>query len=153
MNRIREILLPEQILLNVKATTRDEAIQMVAGSLQGDTRIIDWPRFQSTLSECARSSRINIGLGLTIPHNRTSSVATMVMAFGRLSEPIHRGAASIRFVLVIGIPETMDADYLRLVGGLMRAFKDDELRRRLETAQTPEAVLSTFERVETKLVS
>jgi mannitol/fructose-specific phosphotransferase system IIA component (Ntr-type) len=152
MNRIREILLPEQILLDVKATTREEAVEQVASSLQGDNRIIDWPRFVATLRECERSGKINIGFGLTIPHNRTNSVTEMVMAFGRLAEPIRRGSGSIRFVLVIGIPETMDADYLRLVGALMRAFKNSELRKALERAKTPEAVLSAFEKGETKLV-
>jgi len=151
MNRIREILLPPQILLNIKAATREEAIKQVADSLQGDNRIIDWPRFSSSLSECARSSRINIGLGLTIPHNRTKSVTSMVMAFGRLAEPIRRGPASIRFVLAIGIPETMDADYLRLVGVLMRAFKDNQLRKTLETAKTPGEVLTAFEKGETRV--
>lgn len=151
MNRIREILLPKQILLNVKAATREEAIKIVADSLKGDNRVIDWPRFETTLSECQRSSKINIGLGLTIPHNRTDSITSMVMAFGRLAQPIRRGPASIRFVLVIGIPETMDADYLRLVGVLMRAFRDPELLKTLETATTPEEVLSAFEKGETRL--
>jgi mannitol/fructose-specific phosphotransferase system IIA component (Ntr-type) len=151
MNRIREILLPKQILLNVKAATREEAITAVTDSLQGDNRIIDWPRFVETLAECARSGKINTGLGLTIPHNRTRTVTSMVMAFGRLAQPVRRGPASIRFVLVIGIPETMDADYLRLVGALMRAFRDDELRKALETAKTPDDVLSAFERGETHL--
>ena len=151
MNRIREILLPQQILLSVKAADRDEAIKVVADSLKGDTRVIDWPRFETTLSECLRSSKINIGLGLTIPHNRTSTVTSMVMAFGRLAQPIRRGPASIRFVLVIGIPETMDADYLRLVGVLMRAFRDPELRKTLETAKTPEEVLAAFEKGETRV--
>jgi len=151
MNRIREILLPKQILLNVKAATREEAITAVTDSLQGDNRIIDWPRFVETLAECARSGKINMGLGLTIPHNRTRTVTSMVMAFGRLAQPIQRGPASIRFVLVIGIPETMDGDYLRLVGVLMRAFRDDELRQALETAKTPDEVLSAFERGETHL--
>jgi mannitol/fructose-specific phosphotransferase system IIA component (Ntr-type) len=151
MNRIREILLPKQILLDVKAATRDEAIKIVADSLKGDNRIIDWARFETTLSECQRSAKINIGFGLTIPHNRTNSVTSMVMAFGRLAQPIRRGPASIRFVLMIGIPETMDADYLRLVGVLMRAFRDSELRKALETAKTPEEVLSAFEKGETQL--
>jgi PTS system fructose-specific IIA component len=151
MNRIREILLPKQILLNVKATTREEAVKAVTDSLQGDNRIINWPGFVECLSECERSGKVNIGLGVTIPHGRTDSVTSMVMAFGRLAQPIHRGPASIRFVLVIGIPETMDADYLRLVGVLMRAFRDDHLRKALETAKTPEEVLSAFERGEKHL--
>jgi mannitol/fructose-specific phosphotransferase system IIA component (Ntr-type) len=151
MNRIREILLPQQILLSLKAANRDEAIKIVVDSLKGDNRIIDWARFETTLSECQRSSKINIGLGLTIPHNRTNSVTSMVMAFARLAQPIRRGPASIRFVLVIGIPETMDADYLRLVGVLMRAFRDPELRKTLETAKTPEEVLAAFEKGETRV--
>ena len=152
MIRIREILLPKQILLNVKATTREEAITMVSDSLKSDNRIIDWPGFTHCLGECERSAKVNIGLGLTIPHGRTDSVTSMVMAFGRLAQPIRRGPASVRFVLVIGIPETMDADYLRLVGVLMRAFRDEHLRKALETAKTPESVLATFEKGETQLV-
>lgn len=151
MNRIREILSPKQILLDVKAATRDEAIKIVTDSLKGDNRIIDWSGFVDTLSECQRSGKIHMGLGLTIPHNRTDSVTSMVMAFGRLAQPIRRGPGTIRFVLVIGIPETMDSDYLRLVGVLMRAFRDNELRKALETAETPEEVLSAFEKGETRL--
>jgi PTS system fructose-specific IIA component len=151
MNRIREILLPKQILLNVKATTREEAVKAVTDSLQGDNRIIDWPGFVECLSECERSVKVNVGLGVTIPHGRTDSVTSMVMAFGRLDQPIRRAPASIRFVLVIGIPETMDADYLRLVGVLMRAFRDEHLRKALETAKTPDQVLATFEKGETQL--
>src|SRR5258708_26391507 len=127
MNRIREMLWPKQILLNVKAATREEAIKIVIDSLKGDNRIIDWPRFETTLSECQRSSKINIGLGLTIPHNRTNSVTSMVMAFGRLAQPIRRGSASIRFVLGFGIPETMDPAYLRLVVFLLRPFHTPDL--------------------------
>jgi mannitol/fructose-specific phosphotransferase system IIA component (Ntr-type) len=152
MNRIREILLAKQVLLEVKAATREEAITTVTASLQGDNRIINWPRFIESLAECERSSKVNIGLGLTIPHGRTESVTSMVMAFGRLAQPIRRGRASIQFVLVIGIPETMDADYLRLVGVLMRAFRDENLRKALETAKTPEDVLATFEKGETQLI-
>ena len=151
MIRTREILLPKQILLNVKATTREEAITMVSDSLKGDNRIINWPSFAHCLAECERSGKVNIGLGLTIPHGRTDSLTSMVMAFGRLAQPIRQSQASIRFVLVIGIPETMDADYLRLVGVLMRAFRDDHLRKALETAKTPEEILTTFEKGETQL--
>lgn len=153
MNRIREILLPEHILLDLKAANREEAVAAVAGSLHGDPRIIDWPRFLSSLNECERSGKINLKLGITLPHNRTKSVASMVMAFGRLAEPIRFDHSGLRFILVIGIPETMDADYLRLLGVLMRVFRDAELRHRLEKGKTPRDILDVFEQGETKLES
>ena len=153
MIRIREILLPEHILLDMVVTSRGEAVKAVTYSLRGDGRIINWPRFEASLSECERSGKINLELGLTIPHNRTKSVSSMVMAFGRLAQPIQSEGSTIRFVLIIGIPETMDADYLRLVGVLMRAFRDRELRHQLEKDKTPAEILEVFEQGERKLVS
>ncbi|MBV9272862.1 MAG: PTS sugar transporter subunit IIA [Verrucomicrobia bacterium] len=153
MNRIREILLPEHILLDLKATSREEAVAAVADSLHGDPRIIDWPRFLNSLNECEHSGKINLALGLTLSHNRTRCVNSMVMAFGRMAEPIPCDPSAIRFIVIIGIPETMDADYLRLVGGLMRVFRDHELRQRLEKGEAPRDILDAFEQGEKKLGS
>jgi PTS system fructose-specific IIC component len=152
MIRIREILLPEQILLGLVARSREEAVHAVAESLRGESRIADWPLFFQTLSESERSAKCNLELGLTMPHGRTDAVTTMVMAFARLETPVRIVSEEIRYVLVIGIPETMDADYLRLVGVLMRVFRDDRLRATLDSARTAEDVLKIFEEGETKLV-
>lgn len=151
MIRIKEILLAEDILLGLDAKTREEAVHAVAKTLRGDSRITDWPLFYKTLSESDRSAQTNCRLGLTIPHNRTDRVTAMVMAFARLQAPLKNFLHEIRYVVVLGIPETMDADYLRLVGVLMRVFRDDQLRNALDSASTPEEVLKVFEEGETRL--
>jgi mannitol/fructose-specific phosphotransferase system IIA component (Ntr-type) len=152
MIRISEILLPEHILLDLATPTREEAVRMVAESLRGDSRIADWPLFLKTLSESERSAQTNCTLGLTIPHNRTDAVTSMVMALGRLKTPVKAASVEIRYIVIIGIPETMDAEYLRLVGVLMRVFRDDRFRATLDSATKPQAVLKVFEEAETKLV-
>ena len=144
MIRIGEILFPEQILVDVRAFTREEAVQAVAETLRRDERVKDWNRFLTSLNECDRSSRINLGLGITIPHSRTSAVTDMVMAFGRLTVPLSPSTGKITYILVIGIPETMDAEYLRLVGLLLRVFRDEELRLHLDEAKNPSEVLKVF---------
>jgi fructose PTS system EIIA component len=151
MIRIKEILFPENIVLGLDAKTREEAVHAVAKTLRGDSRIKDWSVFYKTLSESDRSAQTNCRLGLTIPHNRTDSVTAMVMAFGRLQAPLQTFLQEIRCVVVLGIPETMDAEYLRLVGVLMRVFRDDQLRTALDAASTPEEVLKVFEEGETRL--
>jgi mannitol/fructose-specific phosphotransferase system IIA component (Ntr-type) len=153
MIRFDEILLPEHILLDLPAKTREEAVYSVTKSLQGDDRIRDWDGFYKTLSESERSTKCNLELGLTMPHTRTQAVTAMVMAFGRLATPLVISSEEIRYVLIIGIPETMDADYLRLVGVLMRVFRDDELRVALDSAASPPAVLKVFGAGETELES
>ena len=152
MIRIKEILFPEHIVLGLDAKTREEAVHAVAKTLRGDPRIVDWPLFYKTLSESDRNAQTNCELGLTIPHNRTDKVTAMVMAFGRLKAPLKTFFHEIRYVVVLGIPVTMDAEYLRLVGLLMRVFRDDQLRGALDSASTPEEVLRVFEEGETKLV-
>jgi mannitol/fructose-specific phosphotransferase system IIA component (Ntr-type) len=52
---------------------------------------------------------------------------------------------------VFGIPETMDAEYLRLVGTLMRVFRSENLRWRLKQAQKPSQIVDIFERGESGL--
>jgi PTS system fructose-specific IIA component len=151
MIRIKEILFREHIVLGLDAKTREEAVHAAAKTLRGDSRITDWPPFYKTLSESDRSAQTNCRLGLTIPHNRSDTVTGMVMAFARLKAPLKTFLHEIRYVVVIGIPETMDADYLRLVGVLMRVFRDDQLRVALDSASTPEEVLKVFEEGETKL--
>jgi mannitol/fructose-specific phosphotransferase system IIA component (Ntr-type) len=153
MIRIKEILLPEHVVLELDAKTREEAVHAVAKTLRDDSRIVDWPLFYKTLSESDRNAQTNCELGLTIPHNRTDTVTAMVMAFGRLKAPLKTPLHEIRYVVVLGIPETMDADYLRLVGVLMRVFRDDQLRSALDSASSPKEVLKVFDEGETKLGS
>src|SRR5258707_13826606 len=119
MIRIKEILLAEHIVLGLDAKTREEAVHAVAKTLRGDSRIADWPLFYQTLAESDRSAQTNCELGLTIPHNRTDSVTAMAMAFGRLKAPSKTPLQEISYMVVVGIPDTMDAAYLRLVDVFM----------------------------------
>jgi mannitol/fructose-specific phosphotransferase system IIA component (Ntr-type) len=52
-------------------------------------------------------------------------------------------------VVLVGIPETMDSEYLRLVGTLMRVFRNDKLRDKLRSAEKPAEIINIFEKVET----
>jgi mannitol/fructose-specific phosphotransferase system IIA component (Ntr-type) len=150
MIRIREILLPENVLLDLPAGSREEGIQKVAESLKADTRILDWEQFYRDLLERDECAKVNLQFGVTLPHTRTDAVTRMVMAFGRLARPVQNSDELIQFILMFGIPKTMDAEYLRLVGVLMRVFRSEESRRDLLTAEKPSKILGAFERAETQ---
>lgn len=150
MIRIREILFPENVLLDLHAESREEGIQQVAESLRADTRVADWQEFYRALRERDSSAKINLQFGLTLPHTRTDAVTQMVMAFGRLAQPVQNSDGAIRFILMIGIPKTMDAEYLRLVGALMRVFRSEKSRASLLAAKRPDTILAAFDRAETE---
>ena len=149
MIRIRETLLPDHILLSLIAHSRDEAVQQLVETFKSDTRVTDWQEFSQALRRSDAAGKMKLEYGLAVPHVRTAAMTKMVMAFGRLQEPVQEKDGPIRFVVLVGIPETMDSDYLRLVGTLMRVFPNDKLRDKLRYAENPAEVIDIFERVET----
>jgi mannitol/fructose-specific phosphotransferase system IIA component (Ntr-type) len=151
MIRLRDTLRTENTQLSINAQSLEEAIHQVAELLRSDTRVNDWPDFYRALKKRDAGGKTDLGSGLALPHTRTSAVNDMVMAFGRLAVPVQGENGPIMFVLVIGIPKTMDAEYLRLVGILMRVFRNDQLRSQLENAKKPSQVLDIFEQGETEL--
>ena len=146
MIRIRGTLLAENVLLDLDVKSRAEAVQRVTESLRADFRISNWQEFLRALRAREAVGKVNLEHGLTLPHVRTSAVTKMLMAFGRTTEPIQDENVPIQFVVLVGIPETMDSDYLRLVGTLMRVFREDALRHKLLYAQDSAEILRVFER-------
>jgi mannitol/fructose-specific phosphotransferase system IIA component (Ntr-type) len=145
MIRIRGTLLPEHVLLDLTARSREEIIGELSASLRSDTRISDWKEFLRALAEKEAAGKVNLHFGLTLRHVRTSAVTKMLMAFGRLAEPIPLRDGPLQFVVVIGIPRTMDAEYLRIVGILMRVFRSEKLRQKLLLAQKSAEIIQIFE--------
>jgi fructose PTS system EIIBC or EIIC component len=150
MTRIRETLLPDHVLLNLTARSRDEAVQQLIESLRSDTRVTKWQEFSQALRRRDAAGKMKLEYGLTIPHIRTAAVTKMVMAFGRLAVPVQETDGPIRFLVLVGIPETMDSEYLRLIGTLMRVFRNDNLRDKLRSAEKPAQIIDIFEKVETE---
>jgi mannitol/fructose-specific phosphotransferase system IIA component (Ntr-type) len=148
MIRIRGTLFQEHILLGLTAGTRKESVQKVSESLRSDTRISDWQDFLRALAKHEANGKVNLQHGLTLPHVRTSAVTKMLMAFGRLNEPLPEKDGPLQFVMLVGIPRAMDAEYLRLVGILMRVFRNENLRDKLLSAPHPADIIRIFEKGE-----
>jgi fructose PTS system EIIBC or EIIC component len=149
MIRIRETLLPEHILLGMTTRSREETIRELSVSLRSDTRISDWQEFLRVLARQEAACKANLQYGLTLPHVRSSAITRMFMAFGRLIEPLPEKEGSLRFAVLVGIPRAMDAEYLRLLGTLMRVFRNDKLRQKLLIAPKPSDIIQIVENGET----
>ena len=149
MIRIRETLLPDHVMLGLTARSRDEGIRQVTESLRSDPRVVNWKEFLRVLTGNDAGAKVNLQYGLAMPHVRTAAVSKMVMAFGRLKEPVQETDGPIQFLVLVGIPVAMDAEYLRLVGTLMRVFRSDKLRDKLRYAKKPAEIIEIFEKGDT----
>ncbi len=153
MTRLREILFPDHVLLYIEANSLREATAKITETLKSDSRIISWRQFSLALLGADDGAKLGEGDGFALPHVRTKAVTEMVTAFGRLAKPIHHDDGPIYLIVVIGIPETMDAEYPRLLGILMRVLRNAQLRAQLISADDPEEIFEVFEQGETMLAN
>lgn len=141
------------IELDVKSETCVDAVAEVAALLEGDERIRDWNEFLTKITKNEPSIIDDDALGICLPHVRTNAVRNMVIATGYSREGLSVTGRSdrIHYVIVIGVPTAMAAEYLRIVGALIRIFRDTNVEQRLRTSESREDFLTTLAEHELKL--
>jgi mannitol/fructose-specific phosphotransferase system IIA component (Ntr-type) len=153
--KISEILNKDFVRLDVAARTKDEAIQQVAQLAKGHPFMGDFPTFCRAIYERESSGSTSIGNGIAIPHARTDQVKDMLLVVGRLVEGVRfedSDITPVRLIFLVGTPKRMVTDYLRLVGALARCLNNGELREKLLTVATPEALVQEFVNCEGRLL-
>lgn len=122
--QLRDVLLSKHVDLNLSGENRIDLVAKLLQDIRGDSRVADSAQFaQAFLRQMELKSAEMPVLegGLWIPHLRTDLVDRMIMAFGRVKEPLENG--TLRFVLLVAVPHAMASEYLRLVGGVCRVFR------------------------------
>lgn len=138
MTPISGILQPEQVILNLEATGKPEAVQEVLARLSGHGQVRDFDALRDAVVKRDAPTIVENGWGICIAHGRTETVGTLVMAAGRSPAgfPSGEGEAPIGLVFVAGIPAAMSSEYLRVVGAIARICRDRHQIERLLAAKT-----------------
>ena len=125
-----------QMALPIIAEYRDRAdIEVVDGSFDV---ALDLAR--------ERLEATSLGYGVAFPHARTDHVKKMVLAVGRSIPGVlfENSGETIHFIFVIGTPRRMVTEYLALVGAMARLLRNEEVRKKLMAAKTPEEFAAVF---------
>ena len=147
MITIGDILSPKQVTLELTATTRESAILEVAQLLRGDERVRDWNGFVGAIKTGNTCMANEAGFGVCIPHARTNEVSSMVMAVGRARKGIWFGEEGdpervlAHYIIVIGVPVALAADYLRIIGAIARTFRSSKSEAALRGAATKQGFI------------
>ncbi len=138
MRSLSEILSPEAIELDLRATDEKSAILALAELLRNDADVLDLEKFSAEVFEREKVSPTVAGEGVAFPHARSDAVKQIVVAIGRSRGGIRFAKAhDIHFVVLIGTPREMVREYLSIVGSLARRLKESSVRENLMSATTP----------------
>jgi mannitol/fructose-specific phosphotransferase system IIA component (Ntr-type) len=154
MITIGDLLLPDHVSLQLRATEPYKAIEEVAGLLKSTPAVLDWHALLKGVNASAPCLPEPAGgFALCIPHTRGESVSEMVMSVGRSEAGIvfPNVELPVRYIFCIAVPRSLAADYLRIVGLLARVFKDRTSEAELRAAPTGAEFVDLLSRREAKL--
>lgn len=154
MITLADTLTPRHIALEPPVQNRAEAIKQTAALLRDDPRVLDWKELFSMLSRSAPCRcETDADFSICLPHARTDTVTSMVMSMSRFVPALDFPEAEkpVRYLFIIGAPVAMAADYLRIVGLLVRVVRNAESESALRNARTSEDFLDILTGFEVNL--
>lgn len=134
-----DILSEGQVITNLRATNRWEAIEELIANLVETGKLKSEYRDGVIAAVRKRESSMSTGIGhgIGIPHASTDLVSTITGAFGRSQTGIDFDALDgqpVKLTTLLLVPQQQFQQHLHTVGGIAKLFSDAKLREALETA-------------------
>lgn len=141
--RLTEILPVRHVKLPLLSMTKTEVIAELLEVLLASGEVRDREAALTALLEREKTHTTGIGGGLALPHAKTPAVGRLVMALGR--------SPGVDFESIDGKPVTLVAlllgpldstdPHIQALARISRLLSNDLLRRRIESATTPEQIV------------
>ncbi|WP_339307752.1 fructose-specific PTS transporter subunit EIIC [Paenibacillus sp. FSL L8-0435] len=146
--RITDLMIQETMIMDLQATTKDEAIDELISSLNRSGRINDPVLFKEMIYKREAESSTGIGGGIAMPHAKTTAVnePTVVFAKSRKGldfEALDDQPAHVFFM--IAAPEGAGNTHLRTLAALSRLLIDSDFISQLMSTDTPAEVSALFD--------
>ena len=141
-----DILSEEQIVTDLRATNRWEAIDELIATLLASGKIKPEHRDAITAVVRKRESTMStgIGFGIGMPHASTDLIGEVVGALGRSKQGIAFDALDglpVNLVILLLIPQGQYQKHLHTVAHIARLMHNADFRRALEQAPNAGAML------------
>ena len=126
------------------AKTKDAALEEMVGMVCTSDAVTDRAALLSAVRERERVLSTGIGLGIAIPHAKIPGVSRFVVAVGRQPSGIDFDAIDgrpVTLVVLIAGPQDAQDRYLRLLARLSGRLKQDDVRKKILAAKTPDEIV------------
>ena len=140
---LADLLNPDHIDLDLRTRSVEIALRKVMRLMAVDEQIGDQEKFLQQVLARERENPSVVEAGVAFPHTRTDLVNKIVLGIGRSRAGIpFAKTGRARLIFLIGVPQRLVNDYLVCVGALARVLKDDIIRNRLFSVETPQEFIT-----------
>ncbi|EFC6647418.1 TPA: PTS 2-O-a-mannosyl-D-glycerate transporter subunit IIABC [Escherichia coli] len=140
----------DALCLNARFTSREEAIHVLTQRLAALGKISSTEQFLEEVYRRESLGPTALGEGLAVPHGKTAAVKEAAFAVATLSEPLQwegvDGPEAVDLVVLLAIPPNeAGTTHMQLLTALTTRLADDEIRARIQSAMTPDELLSALD--------
>ena len=138
MKRIANIV-TENRVSDISAATKDEAIAELCSMLKDAPEVTDHKKFCASIRAREAIMSTGIGMGIAIPHSKTSYLNDLVIAVGRTKKGINFDALDglpVHIFILVGSSITQGDEFLKLLAEIGRIFNEQEHKNRFLEAET-----------------
>jgi fructose-specific phosphotransferase system IIA component len=152
--KICEVLNKSTIIPELKATTKEEAIDELLNIFSKDERILDLEGVKNSIMEREKIMSTGVGHGFGIPHCKTNKVTEILAAFGKTKEPINFEALDgnpVNLIFLLIGKDNLVAPHIKLLSRISLLMNNSEVRESLNNAKTVDEIYSIFSSQESNI--
>ena len=141
---INDLLVPEGVVADLKATSKKQALQDLAKRAAEISGLHERAIFD-VLMERERLGTTGVGNGIAIPHGKLASLERLHGLFARLEQPIDFHAIDERpvdLIFVLLAPENAGADHLKALARISRLLRNNGICDKLRGTDSAEALFA-----------
>lgn len=149
--RIKDILSPESMIMDLKATSKDEAINEMA-DLEVATGIVNnKEKFVESIWAREKESTTGIGGGIAMPHARNEYINKARVLFAKSEKGVDYDSLDqqpVHLFFMITAPAGADNTHLQALAKLSSLLINPDLVEKLKAAKTADEVIDLFSQAE-----
>jgi PTS system nitrogen regulatory IIA component len=139
---IVDLISPESVVPNLRATSKKQALQELARRAAEITGLPERAIFD-VLLERERLGTTGVGNGIAIPHGKLASLPRLYGLFARLERPINFDSIDeqpVDLIFLLLAPESAGADHLKALARVSRLLRDKGVCEKLRGTDTAEGL-------------
>lgn len=152
---LSELLKKNNILLKTKAKTKWELLDELINRIIDDHDIEydDSALLKKYLFERECSMSTGIGNGVAIPHCATTRLKQTLIVLAISQKGIDFDSIDnqpVNFIILLLVPKDKLTHHIKTLANIAKLFSNEELRSKLIVSRTPEMVIQTIKKFESK---
>lgn len=142
---LSDVLVEEHVCL-LSASTKSDALKHLIGVLTASEQVNDAVAVERAILEREELMSTGMGLGLAVPHVRSTAVNDLVLVVGVSDTPIEDyeslDGEPVRMLFMIAVRPDQHVQYLKLLSAVSNRLKDAAFRESLLRADSAASLYS-----------